>query len=198
MAAAPRKTPPAAKPAAEVPTIEDLVTEAETEAVSETPEQARIRELQAALLAEDEKKHDEDGMVVRPAPALTPEEKMIRDLEDQLAKKKAANITTAFEEASGDYVHIHFIRDGFTACGEVWYRGQEIKFDKAGEAYANTLDRNGDSWLDLADNTGGQYARWGEEYFRSGPFIGRKGEVFDDAIAQADKRRGTAAPITRL
>lgn len=214
MATAPRKTAPAAKPAptplevfedaateqAEAPSFDDLV--AETEVVEETPEQRRIKELQNMLLAEDERQAtnptDESGRPVRTA-ELTEEQKQIRELEDRLAKKKSQSLSQSFEQASsGEVVHINFVKDGFTAGGSVWYRGQEVVYDLHGEAYALTKDRLGNSWVDLAGDTAAQYDKFGDEYFRPGPFIPRRGEVFNDSIANEDLRRGKAAPVVRL
>lgn len=184
-----------------VPTIEDIIEEVE-EAPAETAAQKRIRELQAQIAAAEERDAtnptDENGRPLR-VEQLTEEQRTIRELEDKLAKKSAAALSVGYEQASsGETVHINFVKDGFTAAGQVWYRGQEIVYDLNGEAYALTKDKFGNSWVDLANDTAGQYARYGDEYFRPGPFIPRRGEVFNDAIAQEDARRGKAAPVIRL
>lgn len=178
--------------------VEELLSTvpAETEDV-ETPEQRRIRELEQELSLEDERQRTNPTKNGRPLPEalLSEEQKKIRDLEDRLARKRAASDGPAEYEDAEDGILIHFVRDGFAALGQVWYRGQEILFDPNGAAYEATKDRKGNSWVELADDVRSQYARWGDEYFRLGEFIPRPGEVFDDAVSVEDKRRGRAAPI---
>lgn len=168
---------------------------------AETPEQKRIRELTEELERAEERERTnptaDDG---RPLPEsqLTEEQRQIRELEHRLALKKGKSDggPTGYEvPTSGDTIHIHFVKDGFTAQGEVWFRGQEVVFDRQGVAYKQTQDRNGNSWVDLAGDAGAQYDRYGDEYFRPGPFRGRKDEQFNDDIAKADARRGLAAPV---
>ena len=104
--------------------VEDLLGEA-TEDVAETPDQKRIRELEAELskpapvyVAEDEEE--------------TPDQIRIKELEDKLARRRSAEVEAAPTKyappAQGDSILIHVLIDGFIALGEVWYRGQELEF----------------------------------------------------------------------
>ncbi|MCC2031944.1 hypothetical protein [Microbacterium allomyrinae] len=52
-----------------------------------------------------------------------------------------------------------------TATGRVLRRGEE--FEVTPELYAETLDRNGESWLDLTPEQ--QVTRWGQQRFGAGP-----------------------------
>jgi hypothetical protein len=180
------------------------VEDPETETVEETPEQARIRELRATL--------------ARPATykapvnkKLTPEQEEIRDLEDQVARKLSAeeeNAPVEFAAATGENtVLIHVVNDGFMAQGVTWYRGQEIEFDVEGEAYQQTLNKHGESWLDLRDDIDGQYDKYGTQYFAAGPWRGRKwGDTSLatndeerkalELAAKAEMKRRRAAPLT--
>ena len=169
---------------------------AEIAALKVDPLDAQIAEMQAALAvpvpAFDEDPEEDPEVVAKKA--------MIKDLQDQLARRNSAVIENApskLVRAAGDTVLIHFEVDGFIALGETWYRGQELEFEVGGEAYQATQDRNGDSWLDLVDDRAGQYKRWGKVFFESGPFIPRPGEVFQDELAATDARRGRAVPITQ-
>lgn len=79
---------------------------------------------------------------------------------------------------------IHFLSDGFTAFGNVWYRGQELEIDE--EHYKETLNKSGESWLDMPKAE--QMKRFGVEMFAEGewPF-----EAYEDSDAQAAEiRRG--------
>lgn len=158
----------------------------------ETPEQARIRALRAEL--------------AKPVPVFsdepdTPEQAEIKDLEDQLARRQSAVVekspTQYAPTATGETILIHVLLDGFIAMGEVWYRGQELEFAVGSEAYEQTKDRRGVSWVDLASDLPAQYARWGKQYLGEGRFIGRPDEKFEDDIAKADQRRGRAVPLVR-
>lgn len=96
---------------------------------------------------------------------------------------------------TGEKILIHVVQDGLTAFGDVWLRGQEIEVEVGTPAYERTKNIHGQSWLDLADDLQGQYAKWGRQYIASGPFIPRPGERFEDAVAQADRRRGRTVPV---
>jgi len=67
---------------------------------------------------------------------------------------------------------LHFLEDGFSAFSAVWYRGQELEIVKGSPSYEATLDRNGESWLELVDNEGEQVKRFGKVIFRKGPWFG--------------------------
>ena len=170
----------------------------------ETKEQRRIRELEAELAKPEVRPEEEGGPKVvksrrtKPESELSPEEKRIRELEDQLAKRRAKEIedqpeTLEQSEAGGEGILIHFVEDGFTAQGRIWYRGQELEFDKEGRAYDQTKDRNGDSWLDLSEDE--QIDRYGKVYFKPGPW---RGKDYDESNAQqAERRRNRAAPVVQ-
>lgn len=178
-------------------------------AAVETPAQKRIRELQEELAKPAPVVDSPEPF--KPSSQLTEEERQIRDLEDALAKKKAAEsemIPTKFEKpTSGNTLLIHFLADGLTFGNQVWYRGQEVEFEIDGTAYNQTKDRQGFSWLSLVDDPGAQMRRWGEQKFARGPWPFTRWEeavaTLTDpvevqeaqAAAEAERRRGRAAPI---
>ncbi len=160
----------------------------------------------------------------RPVPEsqLTPEQQRIRDLEDQLAKERGRKDPDVELETvppgAGETILIHFLEDGFTALGQVWYRGQELEVAPDSGAYADTCDRHGRSWLDLRHDEFAQAERFGKVMFRVGPWPGKAladaakvpfealralrgeggvGAPSEDALAAAAKaeaKRGRAAP----
>lgn len=160
-------------------------------------DEAEIERLRAQLSSPAPSKKP---TVKRPIPEskLTPKQKEIRDLQDALAAKKAREIIDAGEvfedpEDSEEVVLIHFLEDGFTAQGRVWFRGQEVRFLKNGQAWLDTFDRTGDSWLEnCIDDEGEQYARWGRVMFRRGPWRGKASEV---PISREERLRNNAAPV---
>jgi len=133
----------------------------------------------------------------RPVPEteLSPDQRRIRDLEDQLAKergKKDPEEELEFVEPDADgNILIHFLDDGFTALGKVWYRGQELEFTPGSGAYNDTRDRNGNSWLDLAGNDMAQIHRYGRVMFRLGPWPGLK---LSEAPVEFEGLKGAAKP----
>lgn len=120
-----------------------------------------------------------------PAPAveltpveLTPEQERIKELEFQLAqvagKRDVEPEIDLLVTPGGDgNILIHFLEDGFTALGQVWYRGQELEFDPASQSYRDTFDRRGRSWLDMRNDEFGQVERYGHIVFRNGPWPGK-------------------------
>jgi hypothetical protein len=116
----------------------------------------------------------------RPLPddQLTPEQRQIRYLADQLARERGAKdpeqeLEVPVAPGAEGNILIHFLEDGFTALGSVWYRGQELEFEPNSGAYADTCDRFGWSWLSLAGDDFGQVERYGKVYFRPGPWPGK-------------------------
>lgn len=188
--------PPAEEEAQEAP---QEPAEDAPAAEEETPTQRRIRELQEALAEPDPEPETE---------ALSEEERLIRDLEDQLARKRGAQSTTvAYDTAEdGEKILLHFLEDGFSIAGSIWYRGQEVEFVVGSDAYKQQQDRNGKSWLDLVNDTAGQYKRWGRQMFAAGPWPGRAWDDFShltdpeeirqaEQAAEAERRRGRKAPL---
>ena len=161
------------------------------------------------------------GQAARPKPAaeLTDEEKAERERQHQQAIAAAAAFEAAPEQivpSEGEAVLIHFVEDGLTAFGRVWYRGQELAI---GPDHPRWAEARGWVTLDKA----GQYERWGKQYFDSGPWpfqhsyvdpgaqyeklkvIGGEGSVpgpDEEALRRADaaeraRGRGVPAPALR-
>lgn len=181
----------------------DDPTSADVPAVVDSPDQRRIKELEAQL--ETERKRNT---------ALTVEQLRIKELEDTLARERGAKDSNPqFEDTrqEGDKILIHFLKDGLSALGNMWHRGQELEFTVGSRAYLNTKDKFGRSWLDLVDNEGEQMAKFGEVMFRRGPWPGKpmsavKPEDFEKVMdatitaedivraEQASRKQGRNAP----
>lgn len=176
---------------AEQEVLIEMESEIAPEDIEETPEQRRIRELEAALAEPDPEPE---------IPELTPEQIRIAELEALLAEKQeriATNSAVQYgAQDGGERILIHFLEDGFMAFGNIWYRGQEVEVSVNSREYAATV-RNGQSWIDLRDDFAGQVERYGSHKFASGPFRPRKGEVFNDDVAAEDRRRGRRVPVVR-
>ena len=114
----------------------------------------------------------------RPASELSADERRIRDLEDQLARERGRKDpdpeleTPTNPDAPGNIL-IHFVADGLTALGRVWYTGQELEFEPGSGAYRDTCDRYGQTWLDLRRDESAQIERYGAVMFREGPWPGK-------------------------
>lgn len=85
------------------------------------------------------------------------------------------------ETAENEVVTIHFLEDGFTAFGQVFYRGQELSIEKGSPQYKETLDKKGNSWLDL--DVDEQFKRYEKQMFAPGPWRGR---TLEDAIKEME------------
>lgn len=118
-----------------------------------------------------------------PAPpvelTLTADQIMIRELRNQLALERGKKdgepqLDPVAQPGDQENILIHFLEDGLTAGGQVWYRGQEIEYEPGSRAYQDTFDRLGRSWLDLRNDEFAQVERWGKVMFRTGPWPGKK------------------------
>lgn len=148
-------------------------------------------------------------------PAETAEQREIRELKEQVKALMAQpqpdsepdSEPTKVEETpeEGDTFLIHFLEDGITAQGQVWYRGQELEFMVGSKAWNDTFDRFGKSWILMSEND--QADRKGKVYFRRGPWPGKpsykdgqweKDAPAESALEQADikerERRRKGAP----
>lgn len=196
--------------AADDDAVADAILATQPEVQTESAEQRRIRELEAEL-----SKPMPEKKAARPTPEsqLSPDQRRIRELEDQLARRQtviAENAETEYAtKGTGETILFHCVEDGLIFQGQVWQKGQECEFEVGSEAYQQTFDRNGKTWLDLVDDEDGQYRRWGKRYLRPGPYRGKKWTAdvsgitnVDDLRAiqeqvEAERRRGRAAPIMR-
>lgn len=175
----------------------------ETSAISDEIEIIEADEEQEAEpVAEEKPKRGRKPKIVAPKPEaeLTPEEKRIRDLEDQLARAAASKLTgdaaaTLGEVAEGDTILLHFVKDGFDAWGTMWYTGQEVEIEIDSDEYDATLDRNGKSWLtEYIDNDYAQIQKYGDLYFRRGPWPGKP---WEGQAAAKEKQRARRVPVLR-
>jgi hypothetical protein len=107
---------------------------------------------------------------------LTPEQREIKFLRDQLARSegKKEYEPEVEELAPGETnIVVHFLEDGLTVNGRVMYRGDELEFAPGSRAYQDTFDRLGRSFLQLRHDEFGQVDRWGKVMFRNGPWPGK-------------------------
>jgi len=180
--------------------VEDLVpvdefqTSFEEDYAEVDPEDAEIARLQEELrtAAQPPKR----VAVTRPVPEskLTPKQRQIRDLQDQIARRKAAAIEAAepeYDEEEGETLLINFVSDGFTAFGQTWYTGQELEFHIGGEDYELTRDLQGNSWLELDEDQ--QFELYGKVIFRRGPWRGKR--LSPDQMSPEERRRARRVPI---
>jgi hypothetical protein len=149
----------------------------------------------------------------RPVSELSAAERAERDrqhAEALAAARQFENAPVAYVPSQGAAVLVHFIEDGLTAFGQVWYRGQEIEIGPGHPRWEQAR-----AWI-LLDRTG-QINRWGKQFFAPGPWPGRRsyldgadafqqlgdgsGGKFagpgEQALRQADeaeRRRGRAVP----
>jgi hypothetical protein len=157
---------------------------------------------------------DLDAARPKPAGQLTEQERTERDRQHAEALAAARQFEAqqpVYVPPEGETVLIHFIEDGLTFAGQVWYRGQEIEL---GPSHPRWEQARG--WILLDRN--GQIERYGKQYFAPGPWPGRRSYLDgadgyeqlstedkkgrfagpgEEALRQADaaeRRRGRAVP----
>lgn len=105
----------------------------------------------------------------KPSSQLTAEERAERERQHAEAMKVAAQFEAQqlqYQPSQGEAVLIHFVDDGFTFAGQVWYTGQEIEIGPDHPRWAEVL-----TWITL--NKYQQIERYGKQYFDHGPWPGR-------------------------
>jgi hypothetical protein len=111
-----------------------------------------------------------EPMRPRPAAELTAEERAERDRQHAEAVAAAAQFEQApqdWQPTQGEAVLIHFVADGLTAFGTVWYRGQELQIGPGHPRWPEAL-----GWITMTRFQ--QVERWGEQKFDFGPWPGRR------------------------
>lgn len=127
--------------------------------------------------------------------AIEDEEARANNQALSLSEKAPTQFDNSRKGGTGEKILFHVLKDGFTAFGDVWYRGQEIEVEVGTAAYKRTLDKHGNSWLDLVDDEHAQYDRWRERRIAPGEFRPLPGEKFEDELVSEDKRRKRTVPI---
>lgn len=173
-----------------------------------TPAQQRLlaaREAAAALEAEPAPAPEEDD----PYEGLSEEQiAELKALEDKVVRANTQKLIAAekgpdrFDNSrkggTGEIILFHVLIDGVNAFGNVWHRGQELEVEVGTAAYKRTLDKHGNSWLDIVGDEHAQYARWGERKFGPGEFRPLPGEKFEDELVAEDRRRRRTVPIVAV
>lgn len=116
----------------------------------------------------------------KPAAELTPEERAERDRQHAAALAAARQFEQAeptYAPTEGEAVLIHFVADGFTAFGQVWFRGQEMEIGPGHPRWAEAR-----RWITL--NRFEQVDRYGEQKFDFGPWPGRP---YADAVGSFER-----------
>jgi hypothetical protein len=106
----------------------------------------------------------------KPASQLTAEERAARDRQHAEALAAARQFEAqqpSYVPPEGETVLIHFVEDGLTFAGQVWYRGQEIEIGPAHPRWEQARQ-----WI-LLDKYA-QIERYGKQYFDRGPWPGRR------------------------
>lgn len=163
-------------------TPEKTETPASFETIVETPVEAAPAPDLTPVVEDDEAAEIAalKAALAQPLPTeaeLTPQQQELRDLRDQMAQRQAQiaeQSSAQYEEVQDgqDSILIHILQDGFTINGLVTYRGQEFEFPVGGQAYQQTLNRHGKSWLDLTEEE--QEDRWTEARFGHGKWPFKK------------------------
>lgn len=65
---------------------------------------------------------------------------------------------------------IHFVEDGLTALGRMFYRGEELTITEGTKEWEQTLNKHGESWVLLKSDYVAQIKKWGKEMFKPGPW----------------------------
>lgn len=111
-----------------------------------------------------------EDMRPKPYSQLSDAERAERDQQHAQALAVAQQFESQqlqYQPSRGESILIHFVDDGFTFAGQVWYRGQEVEIGPDHPRWNEVL-----SWITLDKYQ--QIERWGKQYFDHGPWPGRK------------------------
>jgi hypothetical protein len=130
----------------------------------------------------------------KPVDQLTQQERDDRDAQHAAAITATARFENAPEQivqTPGEAVIIHFVEDGFTFAGRVWYRGQELEIGPGHPRWQDAA-----RWIMLTRPQ--QVERYGREYFEHGPWPYRRSYADSqgayEELATMDKSGKFAGP----
>jgi hypothetical protein len=130
----------------------------------------------------------------KPAGQLDASERAARDAQHAAAITATARFEQqpeVIERTPGEAVIIHFVDDGFTFAGRVWYRGQELEIGPGHPRWADAS-----KWILLSRFD--QIERYGKQYFDHGPWPGRRsyteGQGNFEELGTMDKSGTFAGP----
>lgn len=138
----------------------------ESEPAAESAEE-RIARLEAEL-AEKQKLID----VIVPTPA------------DEVAQAAIAIATSKTGEGPGPKHTIHFLTDGFTALGKVWYRGEELTVAEGSPDWERLQTQYGNE-MTLSQDV--QRALYGQVHHKAGPWPHDEFDLTDENLSPNDK-----------
>lgn len=76
---------------------------------------------------------------------------------------------------------VHFVDDGLTLLGKVWYRGEELTINPGTEQWE-------EAYAVLSLDEYGQEERWGRRFFREGLWRGKRLDEIDDELLDPQER----------
>ncbi len=87
-------------------------------------------------------------------------------------------------------ITVHFLDDGLTLLGKVWYRGEELTINPGTENWEMAHPV-------LSMDEYAQEEKWGKRFFRPGPWRGKRLDEIDDEILD-DKERAQLAKAQKI
>lgn len=83
---------------------------------------------------------------------------------------------------------IHFVSDGLSGLGKLWYQGEELAVEEGSANWLETID-DGVSWITL--NEDDQIEKWGERKFRTGVWSGKGYDAaqFDGSVVDPETKQ---------
>lgn len=160
---------------------------------AESPEQARIRELEEKIAALTEAAKTPVIADLQAEVEKTPAEKAKEHAIAVQENQKAVAAQPVFDEADEEEdIVFHVLVNGLTIGGAVRHPGETVRIRKGSQAYELATDRTGYNWLD--DISDGGLSHYGKVVLGVGPFGGTQPDD-DLARAEANRRGGS---LTRV
>lgn len=105
---------------------------------------------------------------------------------DALDTKPINGLDISADPKSEGAIIIHFVEDGFTVLGKVWYRGEELSLAPGTPEWEKAPTYNGKIFALMDEYE--QEERWGRRMFRSGPWRGKRlTEIEDPELNEAER-----------
>lgn len=94
-------------------------------------------------------------------------------------------------------VTVHFVEDGFTLLGKVWYRGEELTINEGTEQWEAALYKGGPRIVLQLDEFE-QEEIYGRRYFREGTWRGKGFDLTDKDLTEEERRALEKAEQIRM
>ncbi len=174
----------------------EIRAEVEAQVRAEAETRARVEAEQTRMVPEEPVSREQIEAEVREQ--IEAEQRAVeeaRELANEVKPLSGSDIDG--DPSQPGAVTVHFVEDGFTLLGKVWYRGEELTINPNTPQWDAAL-LNGGPRLVIQQDEFEQEEKYHARYFRPGPWRGKGFDLESEELTDAERRALEQAEEIRL